>query len=60
MILIQDNPIFEEYTNYVIKGELKKAISLIYDLVDKGYSAIYYFKITNLDIYVSFLIIFLL
>jgi DNA polymerase III delta prime subunit len=30
--------IFEEYTNYVIKGELKNAISLIYDLVDKGYS----------------------
>jgi DNA polymerase III delta prime subunit len=30
--------IFKEYTNYVIKGELKNAISLIYDLVDKGYS----------------------
>jgi len=30
--------IFEEYTNYMIKYEVKKAISLIYDLVDKGYS----------------------
>jgi len=30
--------IFEEYTNYIINGELKKAIGLVYDLVDKGYS----------------------
>jgi DNA polymerase III delta prime subunit len=30
--------IFEEYTKYIIQGELKKAIKLIYDLVDKGYS----------------------
>jgi DNA polymerase III delta prime subunit len=30
--------IFEEYTKYIIQGELKKAIKLVYDLVDKGYS----------------------
>jgi DNA polymerase III delta prime subunit len=30
--------IFEEYTKYIIQGELKKAIRLVYDLVDKGYS----------------------
>jgi DNA polymerase III delta prime subunit len=30
--------IFEEYTRYIINGELNKAIKLIYDLVDKGYS----------------------
>ncbi len=30
--------IFEEYTNYLINSEIKKAIGLIYDLVDKGYS----------------------
>ena len=30
--------IFEEYTDYIIKGELKKAINLVYNLVDKGYS----------------------
>ena len=30
--------IFEEYTNYIIQGELNKAIGLVYDLVDKGYS----------------------
>jgi hypothetical protein len=30
--------IFEEYTRYIINGELTKAIKLIYDLVDKGYS----------------------
>jgi DNA polymerase III delta prime subunit len=30
--------IFEKYTNFLINGEIKKAISLIYDLVDKGYS----------------------
>ena len=30
--------IFEEYTNYIIKGELTKAICLVYDLIDKGYS----------------------
>ena len=30
--------IFEEYTNYIIQGELTKGISLVYDLIDKGYS----------------------
>ena len=30
--------IFEEYTNYLINSEINKAIGLIYDLVDKGYS----------------------
>ena len=30
--------IFEEYTKYIIQGELNKAIGLVYDLVDKGYS----------------------
>jgi DNA polymerase III delta prime subunit len=30
--------IFEEYTKYIIDGKLNKAIKLIYDLVDKGYS----------------------
>jgi DNA polymerase III delta prime subunit len=30
--------IFEEYTKYVIDNELTKAIKIIYDLVDKGYS----------------------
>jgi DNA polymerase III delta prime subunit len=30
--------IFEEYTRYIINGELNKAIKLIYNLVDKGYS----------------------
>ena len=30
--------IFEEYTNYLINSEINKAIGLIYELVDKGYS----------------------
>ena len=30
--------IFEEYTNYIIEGKLNKSISIVYDLVDKGYS----------------------
>jgi DNA polymerase III delta prime subunit len=30
--------IFEEYTNYLINSQIKKAIGLIYELVDKGYS----------------------
>ncbi len=47
--------IFEEYTNYIIQGELNKAIGLVYDLVDKGYSVMdvldnyfMFIKITNM------------
>jgi DNA polymerase III delta prime subunit len=41
---------FEEYTNYIIIGKLESAISLIYDLYERGYSVM-----DILDNYFSFI-----